>query len=167
MITPFESEEFVLDSDDVDTKKRMSPVAFCNFMQNLAGNAAEKRGFGYSFMQKNGFVWVLVKISAKIINYPKWNETVKLQTWVRSIDRIKSDRHFILFDKDENEIAYAITEWVMIDYNLRRPQIIEKFIDKGKTLNDKSAKVNSPSKIRQLNNPVFCNSKNIVYSDID
>jgi medium-chain acyl-[acyl-carrier-protein] hydrolase len=167
MITPFESSDYILNSNDVDTRERMSPVALCNLLQNLAGKAAERRGFGYSFMTKNGFVWVLVKICVKIIKYPKWNEFVKLQTWVHGIDKIKTDRHFILFDKDDNEIAYAITEWAMIDYNLRRPQIIEKFIDKAKILDDKSANVSAPSKIKQLNNPVFCCSRNIVYSDID
>jgi len=166
-MTPFETEEYVLNSNDVDTKERMNPVALCNFMQNLASKAAEKRGFGYTFMHKNGFVWVLTKISAKVINYPKWNEFVKLQTWVHGIDKIKTDRHFILYDKDENEIAYAITEWAMIDYNLRRPQIIDKFVERRKALDDKTANVNAPSKIKQLINPVFCSSRKIVYSDID
>jgi medium-chain acyl-[acyl-carrier-protein] hydrolase len=166
-MTPFEIEEYILNSNDVDTKERMSPVAFCNFMQNLAGKAAERRGFGYTFMHQNGFVWVLAKIIGKILIYPKWNESVKLQTWVHSIDKIKTDRHFILFNKDENEIAYAITEWAMIDYNLRRPQIIDKFVDRSKALDEKSAKINSPSKIKQLSNPDFCSKRKIVYSDID
>lgn len=167
MISPFESVEYILDSNDVDTRERMSPVALCNIMQNLASRAAEKRGYGYTFIQKNNFVWVLVKINAKVVKYPLWNEYVRLLTWVRGIDRIKTDRHFILYDKDENEIAYAVTEWAMIDYKQRRPQLIEKFIDKAKTLNDKSANVNTPSKIKQLISPVFCSSRNIVYSDID
>jgi medium-chain acyl-[acyl-carrier-protein] hydrolase len=166
-MTPFETEEYILNSNDVDTKERMSPVALCNFMQNLASKAAEKRGFGYTFMQQNGFVWVLVKISVKVIKYPKWNEYIKLLTWVHGIEKIKTDRHFILFDDDENEIAYAITEWAMIDFKQRRPQIIDNFVDRKKALDDKTANVNSPSKIRQLSNPVHCGSRKIVYSDID
>jgi len=167
MNTPFESVEYILDSNDVDTRERMSPVALCNYMQNLASRAAEKRGYGYTFMQENNFVWVLVKISARVVKYPLWNEYVRLQTWVRGIDRIKTDRHFILYDKAGNELAYAITEWAMIDFRQRRPQIIEKFVDKAKTLDDKTADVNLPSKIKGLTNPVFYSSRNIVYSDID
>lgn len=166
-MTPFETEEYVLNSNDVDTKETMNPVALCNFMQNLAGKAAEKRGFGYTFMQQNGFVWVLVKIIVKVIKFPKWNEYVKLQTWVHGIEKIKTDRHFILYDNDENEIAYAITEWAMIDYKQRRPQIIDNFVDRRKALDEKTANVNSPAKIKQLINPVLCGSRKIVYSDID
>ncbi|MFZ4590805.1 MAG: acyl-[acyl-carrier-protein] thioesterase [Ignavibacteria bacterium] len=166
-MTPFETEEYILNSNDVDTKERMSPVALCNFMQNLASKAAEKRGFGYTFMQHNGFVWVLVKIIVKVIKYPKWNETVKLQTWVHGIERLKTDRHFILYDNNENEISYAITEWAMIDYKLRRPQIIDNFVDRRKALDVKTADVNYPAKIKQLSNPLLCCSRIIVYSDID
>lgn len=166
-MTPFETEEYILNSNDVDTRERINPVALCNFMQNLASKAAEKRGFGYSFMHQNGFVWVLAKVNVKVLVYPKWNEQIKLQTWVHSIDRIKTDRHFIFYDKDDNEIACAITEWAMIDYNLRRPQIIEKYIDRSKALDVKEANVDYPGKINKLNNLVFCCNRKIVYSDID
>lgn len=166
-MTPFETEEYLLNSNDVDTKERMSPVALCNFMQNLASKAAEKRGYGYTFIQQNGFVWVLVKISAKVIKYPKWNNLVKLQTWVHGIEKFKSDRHFILYDFDGNEIAYAITEWAMIDYKYRRPQIIDNFVNRKKALDEKKTNANPPTKIKQMIEPVLCGTRNIVYSDID
>ncbi len=166
-MTTFETEEYVLNSNDVDTNERMNPTALCNFMQNLASKAAENKGFGYTFMHKNGLVWVLVKINARVLKYPKWNETIKLQTWVHGIDKIKTDRHFILYDNNENEIAYAITEWALIDYRMRRPQIIESFVDRNKALDDKEADVNPPSKIKKLINPESCGIRNIVYSDID
>lgn len=167
MISPFEHAEYLLDTNYVDTQKRMKAVSLCDFLQNLAGNAAEKRGYGYTFMNKNNLVWVLIRINAKILYYPKWNETIKLETWVKGIDRIKTDRHFILSDNDGNDAAYAITDWAMIDFNTRRPQYIEKFLDKSKTLFPKSVNINPPSKIKELSNPEKCGMRNISYSDID
>jgi acyl-ACP thioesterase len=94
--SPFEHSEYILDSDDVDSNARMRVVAFCNFMQNLAGSAAEKRGFGITFMRENGLVWVLAKAKVRILNYPVFNDSIKLETWVRGVNRIVTDRHFII-----------------------------------------------------------------------
>jgi medium-chain acyl-[acyl-carrier-protein] hydrolase len=167
METAFEYNEYILNSNEVDTNERMTVVALCNFMQNLAGRAAEKRGYGYSFSHENGLVWVLMRINLKILGYPKWNDKVILKTWVHGIDRIKTDRHFTLYDEQNREIAHAITDWVLIDYKFRRPQIIEKFVDKNKALNSERAKVDMPSKIQFNGTPEQCGERKIVYSDID
>lgn len=167
MISPFESTEYFLDTYYVDTQKRMTAVTLCNFLQTLAGNAAEKRGYGYTFMHNHSLVWVLIRIKARIHKYPLWNDKVKLETWVRGIDRIKSDRHFILSDRNGDEAACAITEWAMIDFKSRRPQYIENFLDKSKTLDPKSVNISPPNKIKELINPVICGMRSITYSDID
>lgn len=167
MISPFEYAEYLLETNNVDIQKRMTAVSLCDFLQNLAGKAAEKRGYGYTFMTQNNFVWVLIRINAKILHYPKWNETVKLETWVNGIDRIKTDRHFILTDMGGNDAAYVITDWAMIDFKTRRPQYIEKFLDKSNTLYPKSVNITPPSKIKELSKPEICRIRNIEYSDID
>lgn len=166
-MSPFESEEYILNSEDVDTNKNLTVTALCAYMQNLAGRAAEKRGYGYSFMLENNFVWVLARIRGKIRSAAKWNEKVKLLTWVRGIDKLKSDRHFILYDKDGNDIAGIVTEWSIIDVARRRPQIIDKYVDSTRALADKSADTEPPSKIPALANPVLSGERKIVYSDID
>ncbi len=166
-MSPFESEEYILNSEDVDTNKNLTVTALCAYMQNLAGRAAEKRGFGYSFMLKNNFVWVLARIRGKIRSCPKWNEKVKLLTWVKGIDKLKSDRHFTLYDGNENEIAGIITEWSIIDFVRRRPQVIEKYVDSSRALADRSADVEPPSKIPPLAEPQMAGERKIVYSDID
>ncbi|MDD5363434.1 MAG: thioesterase [Ignavibacteria bacterium] len=167
MDSAFEYNEYILNSNDVDTKERMTVVAVCNFMQNLAGRAAEKRGYGYTFSHENGLVWVLMRINLKILSYPKWNDKVILKTWVHGIDRIKTDRHFTLYNERNQEIAHAITDWVLIDYKFRRPQIIEKFVDKNRALDSECAKVDKPAKIQFTVTAEKCAERKIVYSDID
>ncbi|MCE1163798.1 MAG: thioesterase [Bacteroidetes bacterium] len=167
MMSPFESEEYVLNSEDVDAGKNLTVTAFCAYMQNLAGRAAEKRGYGYTFMLKNNLVWVLVRISGKIKALASWNDRVKLLTWVKGIEKLKSDRHFVLYDKDENELACAITEWSIIAFVKRRPQVIDKLIDSAGALADKSADAAAPSKIPPLINPSPAGDRKIVFSDID
>lgn len=166
-ITPFEYSGHTLDSDEVDSNARMTAVAFCNFLQNLAGKAAEKRGFGITFMRQSGFVWVLAKVKVKIRTYPVFNDEIKLETWVRGVNRIISDRHFTGYNKDGNKFADAITEWVLLDIKSRRPQIIEKYIDKAKFINVKSAEVEMPEKIRIPGNSFIAGERKVVYSDID
>lgn len=166
-MSPFESEEYIINSEDVDTNKNLTVTALCAYLQNLAGRAAEKRGYGYSFMIKNNFVWVLARIRGRFKASAKWNDKVKLLTWVRGIDKLKSDRHFVLYDGDDNEIAGVITEWSIIDFVRRRPQIIDKYVDSTRALADKSTDVEPPSKIPPLSCPVTAGERKIVYSDID
>lgn len=163
----FEFSEHILDSRDVDAAARMTVAAFCNFMQNLAGKSAEKRGFGITFMYQYGLVWVLVKIRAKILQYPFFNDKIKLETWVRGVNRIITDRHFIANDKNGNKFADAITEWALLDVKSRRPQLIEKYFDKSKFTADESAEVDMPGKIILPENLVEAGKRFVVYSDID
>lgn len=162
-----EYSTYILDSDDVDSNARMKMAAFCNFMQNLAGIAAEKRGFGITFMREYGFVWVLVKVRARILHYPVFNENIKLETWVRGVNRIVSDRHFSGYDNSGNKFADAITEWVLLDIKTRRPQIIEKYLDTNRYLKGKSADIDMPEKIHFTESLESVNRRKVVYSDID
>jgi acyl-ACP thioesterase len=163
----FEFSEHILESRDVDTNSRLTIVAFCNYMQNLAGKSAEKRGFGITFMRQYGFVWVLVKVRAKISKYPFFSDKIKLETWVKGINRIVSDRHFIAYDSNGKKIADAITEWALLDVKSRRPQIIEKYFDTSKLTADKSAEVAPPEKIIFPENLSDTGKRAVVYSDID
>lgn len=166
-LSQFEYSEHLLESHDVDTDSRLTIVAFCNFMQNLAGKSAEKRGFGISFMRRYGFVWVLVKVRVKISNYPVFSDKIRLETWVRGVSRIISDRHFIAFDKNGIKFADAITEWALIDVKSRRPQVIEKYFDKSKFTTEKSAEISFPEKIIFPEILTEIGKRKVVYSDID
>jgi len=165
--SPFEYSEHILDSNDVDSNARMTMTAFCNFMQNLAGYAAEKRGFGITFMREYGFVWVLAKVKAKILHYPEYNDNIKMETWVRGVNRIVTDRHFSGYDNLGNKFADAVTEWVLLDINTRRPKTIEKYVDTNRYLNEKSADIDMPGKILFPDDLIEVGNRKVVYSDID
>ncbi|MBN1633416.1 MAG: hypothetical protein JW917_04545 [Ignavibacteria bacterium] len=166
-LSTFEFTEYLLDSNDVDTNARLTIVAFCNFMQNFAGKDAERRGFGITFMHQYGLVWVLTKIGARIYEYPCFGDKIRLETWVRGINRIVTDRHFIAYDKNGNKLADAITEWALLDVKSRRPQLIEKYFHIREYTADKSADVEMPKKINLPQNMTVIGQRKVVYSDID
>lgn len=96
-------------------------ATICNYLQESASLHAEKLGFSKSDFAAEGanVSWVLTRMCVRMRRYPKWEESVTVETWPSGGRRIVATRDFRLCVGDEL-IGVATTEWMIIDLATRK-----------------------------------------------
>ncbi|MBN1996178.1 hypothetical protein JW935_01415 [candidate division KSB1 bacterium] len=116
------SDSYKIHSYEADTKGQATPSILCKYMQESAWNHAENLELGYSHLIKENLVWVMARKKFTIFKYPKWGETITVNTWPSGREKLLFYRDFRLLDEQGSEIGIASTVWFIIDINSRRPK---------------------------------------------
>ncbi len=114
------TESFPIRAYNVTPHGAASPLALCDFLQEAAGNHAERLGVSMESLLDNGQAWVLAFLRLKVDRYSDWHDMLTIETWPSGLDRLYATREFILSD-DEGECARATSAWLVIDTERRRP----------------------------------------------
>lgn len=112
-------------SFEVDKFGKLTPSALCNYFQEIAWENAQKINYGYSFLKSLNKFWVLSRMHVKILDYPKWTETIDLVTWPTGMDGLFALRDFKIFNKDNKLMVAATSSWLILDMEKHRPQKID------------------------------------------
>jgi len=160
-------EEYKIKTFNVDLNNKLTIWSLCGFFQQSATSHAAFFKAGYSNLIKENKVWMLSRLKLKIFKQPELDETIKINTWVNSFDRLFSYRDFHILDKNNEIISAARTAWIVYDINTKTVSNVEpfvndyiKFIDKC-IINDKTEKL----KFKELKNEN--KSFPVRFSDID
>ncbi|TRX66036.1 acyl-[acyl-carrier-protein] thioesterase [Carboxylicivirga sp. M1479] len=113
--------KFKVSSADTDMFARLKISALANYLIQAAIESAESLGFGLSHLRKDHLFWVLNRLTIEVYHHPKWNDTIEVETWPKSIERIFFMRDFIVRDKNNRIIAKANSAWLAIDLESKRP----------------------------------------------
>ena len=111
----------------------------CNYLQEAASLNAEELGFSKSdFDAAGGNVsWVLTRLVLKMNRYPKWEDTVVVETFPRGGRRIVAWRDFIIKSASGETLGLATSEWMIIDLATRKiapvPAEVLALVDDGQT----------------------------------
>lgn len=114
------SEKYTIACYEADAFQRLKPTAMLDWMQEIAGRDATRLGFGYDHLQESNIAWVLSRTHIRFHNYPKWRETVNLQTWHKGAFKVLYLRDFLLSNEAGEALISATTSWLVIDMNTRR-----------------------------------------------
>lgn len=119
---PFQYEkQFEVLSFQIDPQGRLRLSALADLMQEVAWKHADSRDFGKILLER-GLVWVLSRFEIKIRKMPSWGDKITVKTAGRGIDKLFALREFLITDADGNEIAEAMSAWLLIDVKTKRPQ---------------------------------------------
>ena len=66
---------------DVDANNRLKVSTIFDYFQDAASNHAEELKVGYSDLIPKGYFWVLSWARVEFIDYSKFMEEIKIQTW--------------------------------------------------------------------------------------
>ncbi len=104
---------------DVDFTKRLKiPHLFSRLLETASRNAYENN-FGIQHLQHKNCTWVLSRIAVEMSVFPMQDETFSVETWVESVNRIVTNRHFCVRNAANEIIGSATSTWAMIDMNTR------------------------------------------------
>jgi len=152
---------------DVDANNRLKVSTIFDYFQDAASNHAEELKVGYTDLIPKGYFWVLSWIKLQIVDYPKFMEEVKIETWGKKQHKLYSIRDFLMIDKYDNVICKATTAWLFLDAKSLRPKIMPQLFPNVIFFEGKSAVDELPQKFQNINQTEIIFSKKISYSDID
>ena len=158
---------FKVRSFDVNKNNDISLVSISEYLQEVAGDHANSKGFGYKQVIKEGLVWILGGIRIEVNRLPIWEEEIHIKTWVVENNRFVSRRDFEWYDTDGNIIIKATTNWILFDTNKRRPQIIDQMNFPAVLLKGKYATENNLANIKENKENSVSTNYTVRYSDLD
>ena len=118
----FVEHEFYIGLSDVNINKELVNSNLLRNLENIAGMHSEMAGFGFTDIEKTRRSWVLLAWKVEVKKRPLINDTLKIKTWSRCIEKIYAYRDFEIRDQYDDIIAIASSKWLFIDIDA------EKFI---------------------------------------
>jgi acyl-ACP thioesterase len=152
---------------DVDANDRLKVNTILEYFQDAASNDAERLNFGYSNFVPMGLTWVLSWAKFEFINYPKFMDEIKIQTWGKKQFKLYSIRDYLLFNSKDEIICKGTSAWLLLDIKNLRPKILTDLYPNLKMLYTKDALQDLPKKIIPAAQSEIVYSTQIRYSDID
>jgi acyl-ACP thioesterase len=123
-------EQFIVRASETGPTGKVRADSVANYLQEIAGNHASVLNFDVTDLQKNQMTWVLHQLHLKMDRMPDWRESIEIETWPSSGDRLRAYRDFRITDSENNVIGVALSYWVIMDMKSRRPvRIPQEIID--------------------------------------
>ena len=119
-------------SYETGVRNRLTLPNLCNYLQEAAGEHAEKLGFGILDLQARGVSWMLSRLRVKVAHEASWGASLRVETWPCGVQRrLVAPRDFQVFDAATGErIAEGVSEWLTVDLAaLRIVRPTEKFAE--------------------------------------
>jgi len=123
-------EKFNIRSYEVDCRGRLSIVSIFNFMQEAASKHADALGLSIQQLLSENYTWLLSRLKIKIHTYPAWTDQLSVRTWPSGTRSLFAMRDFDLKDQNEHSVAAAVSAWLVIDTQKRRPVRIGSFVNR-------------------------------------
>jgi acyl-ACP thioesterase len=121
-------------SYEVDCHHRLTILSIFNFMQEAASRHAEALGVSIQQLLLENYTWLLSRLKIKIASFPVWQDRITISTWPSGAQRLFALRDFQLQDKHDQTVAAAVSAWLVLDVEKRRPVRIGPFIEKLRPL---------------------------------
>jgi len=99
---------------DVNKNNKLSNKAIINYMQDIAICHADSLGNGVNSVQKTHTAWLLLNWKIRVFDRPKCEDTIKIDTWPRTMEKFYSWRDFELYNGD-NRFAIATSKWILVN----------------------------------------------------
>jgi acyl-ACP thioesterase len=100
---------------DVDRAEVLLLPVFVQYLQEAAIAHANQYDTGTKAMTAHGESWVLNRMGLEIARYPKFEESLRIETWSRGIKGFKGYREFRVFDAQNALVLSGSSLWVYIN----------------------------------------------------
>jgi len=117
---------FLVHNYEVDFRARALPLTLLNYLQEAAGEHADRLGLSVLELLKKNLTWLLSRYHIKILHYPTLGETITITTWPSGKQGIFALRDFEISDADGRMIGAATSSWVLWNLKLRQPARLEE-----------------------------------------
>lgn len=157
---------YIVSPQTVDFKQEITLASLVDLLLTTAGTNADDNNFGIRHLQENNNTWVLSRLAVEISELPKQYETISIETWIEDVFRLNTTRNFQIKNSKNEVIGKAVSLWVMINFDTRRPVELDKLGDIQQHAEHVKIDILPPAKIDNVSGTIE-NSLQTKYSDID
>ncbi len=161
------TETFRVRAYETDIHGHVSIQTLCNYLQEVAGNHAEALNVSVERLRPDHLAWVLARLHVKVSAYPKWGETVRIESWPTGEDGLYALRDFLVFNEAGQSIIQATSAWLVMQTEQKRPMRIPKYVRDIELPQRPRALKKSFEKLAPPSNAVHQSSFAVRYSDLD
>jgi len=161
------TEKFKVRSYEMDAGGRVSIQSICNYLQEIASIHAARLGFSVTELFKRNLTWVLSRLHLQIQKYPRWGDTIMVETWPSTMSGLFALREFKIRNHAEEIIGQATTSWMILDIKAKKAIEIPEFIQSARLENNTRAIEDSFGKLPVPGEVSFRKSFNVRRSDLD
>ncbi len=160
-------KDYNIHSFDVNYRYELLPTRLISFFQDIAMWQSEKIGIGNKFLIKNNLSWVIIRYNIKIYKYPKYMDTIRMQTYPLYNRKLYAYRKFKTFDKSGEIINEVDSAWILLDSESRKPRIMTDEMINAYEYNDENDDKLKFDNIDILTDYDIVRKFKVRYSDID
>ena len=160
-------EDYPIRSYEVDCRNRLSILSMFSFMQEAASRHAAALGVSIQQLLAENYTWLLSRLKIRIAAYPGWNDQIQVNTWPSGTQQLFALRDFKMNGADNQSVAAAISAWLVIDLQKRRPVRIAPFVERLKPIEGSHILNDRLDKLPGLSDPIHQKSFVVRYSDLD
>jgi len=121
-------ESFPIRAFECDLHGRLLPRTFCLLLQEAAAAHAAELGVAVDGLLEHGVAWVLSQLKLEILRWPRVGDTLVITTWPEAASGTRTERRFLLSDSSGEELGQALTLWLVLDLERRRPVRLPDFV---------------------------------------
>jgi len=111
------TKKFDITFSDIDEDNELSNRGILRIMQEIAGLHSSALGYGLNDTPKTGYAWLLLNWKLKIFSRPKWETTLTVNTWSKSMNPLFAYRDIEILDDKNNLVAIGSSKWILFDIN--------------------------------------------------
>jgi len=111
------TKEFDISFSDINQNNELSNKGILKIMQEIAGLHSSSLGYGLNDAPKTGYAWLLLNWKLKVFSRPKWEETLTVNTWSKSMNPLFAYRDIEILDSNNNLVAIGSSKWILFDIN--------------------------------------------------
>ncbi len=158
--------EYPIRSYECDKNGHLRLITLMNIFQDMADSHANLMGLGYDYCKTKGLAWVGSNYHIQIERMPKWHETIKIITWPCMEKKLGAVRDFMVIDKTGEVIVRAASQWILINFEKRRPVGLRENLPHYQIIDDRA--INSDfEKIDDIHNIDKTTEFKVRFDDID
>lgn len=120
-------KNYVVRSYEADCHGFLRLLSLMNILQDIACENADALGFGFAACAERNLAWVGSNYLLKIKRLPKIDEHFSIETWPSGTKLWGGLRDFNIKSSTGEIIVSAVSQWVLIDVERRRPVILSKY----------------------------------------
>ena len=149
----------------VDTNQRIRLKSLADIFQELANNHANYRQCGFEDMKASGKFWVLNRQIIELNEWPIWEQSIKVESWISMMKGPFSLRHFALYNDHGDIMVKASYLWTSIDKEKMEPAAIPNI--EFPIIEHRAFDLPQPSKIKVMGPIITEHRYRIRDSDLD
>ena len=117
-------KDYQINIYDVDSKLKCKYSTIVNYLWDIVISQSEAVGETEEGFVHNNCIWVLLKYDINIYEYPKYKETISVDTQVLGVKKFYGYRKYTIRNSENKVIGDVLSIAILIDFEKRRPMKI-------------------------------------------